>query len=557
MIFALGFLGISPDAIVVSPYLQNATPTSIVVAWETKGDSTECIVEYGTTETLGLSESGISQTTVEGHLVHHVKLNNLPADTRVWYRVRTGDAAHGVHVFRTPAVASDEGRQRFVAYSDMQLDDANPLKHQEMVDEGIVPWSTQHAGSELDAALDFILIPGDLVSTGGNHTHWTRDFFGQAAKLFHSVPFYATPGNHEQNHPLYFQYVDVPDNGTPKFEEHWYWTDQGNCRVIGLDTNDGYRVEDQLTWLDGVLQSAAKAEHIDFVFAQFHHPHRSESWTPGETTFSSEVVEKMVHFSRDTGKPSVHFFGHTHSYSRGQHRDHMHGMVNVASGMGNPDYWWEYPQADYEEFEISTPDWGFCHVETTAGDNPTMTLRRLSRGNEFVKKDNEETDLFILKRFPVAPKAPKGLSPNHGSGSVPTSGAVFQGSPFEDPDARDGRNFAHESQWQVASGSRTEDFQKPIQEAWRRYRNLWRSPDKEATWYSVDTVKDADVTRTTFDDALPANQHLFWRVRYRDENLAWSKWSKPMPFTTENASGAPEQTNASLDPIFTQWGASL
>ena len=186
-----------------------------------------------------------------------------------------------------------------------------------------------------------------------------------------------------------------------------------------------------------------------------------------------------------------------------------------------------------------------------------MTLRRLSRGNEFVKKDNEETDLFILKRFPVAPKAPKGLSPNHDSGSVPTSGAVFQGSPFEDPDARDGRNFAHESQWQVASGSRTEDFQKPIQEAWRRYRNLWRSPDKEATWYSVDTVKDADVTRTTFDDALPANQHLFWRVRYRDENLAWSKWSKPMPFTTKNASGAPEQTNASLDPIFTQWGASL
>ena len=76
MIFALGFLGISPDAIVVSPYLQNATPTSIVVAWETKGDSSECIVEYGTTETLGLSQSGISQTTVEGHLVHHVKLNS-------------------------------------------------------------------------------------------------------------------------------------------------------------------------------------------------------------------------------------------------------------------------------------------------------------------------------------------------------------------------------------------------------------------------------------------------------------------------------------------------
>ena len=204
MIFVLGLLGFVPDTIVVSPYLQNATPSSIVVAWETKGESTECVVEYGTTENLGRSASGTSQTTVEGHLVHHVKLEKLTPDTRVWYRVKTGDAVHGVHVFRTPALAKDEGRQRFVAYSDMQLDEANPLKHQEMVEQGIVPWSTNHAQSDLENALDFILIPGDLVSTGGNHTHWTRDFFGQGETLFHSVPFYATPGNHEQNHPLYF-----------------------------------------------------------------------------------------------------------------------------------------------------------------------------------------------------------------------------------------------------------------------------------------------------------------------------------------------------------------
>ena len=127
----------------------------------------------------------------------------------------------------------------------------------------------------------------------------------------------------------------------------------------------------------------------------------------------------------------MHFFGHTHSYSRGQHRDHMHGMVNVASGMGNPDYWWEYPQEDYEEFEISTPDWGFCHVETTAGDDPTMTLRRLSRGNEFVKKDNEETDLFILKRYPVPPATPQGLSPNTDSDPVSTTGTIFRQRPFK------------------------------------------------------------------------------------------------------------------------------
>ena len=186
-----------------------------------------------------------------------------------------------------------------------------------------------------------------------------------------------------------------------------------------------------------------------------------------------------------------------------------------------------------------------------------MTLRRLSRGNEFGKKDNEETDLFILKRYPVAPKTPKGLSPNNDSDPVSTTGAIFRGSPFEDPDAREGRNFAHESHWQVAVGNQSEDFQNPIEEVWRRYRNLWRSPNKEATWYSVDTVKDADVTKTTFDGALPSEQQLFWRVRYRDENLAWSEWSTPVPFKTGNDADASKQSNASLRPVFARWGASL
>lgn len=566
MIVDLVIANLLSDSIVVSPYLQNATPTSIVVAWETKGTNPESTVEYGTTDALGLWAQGESTKTVEDHLVHHVELKDLPPDTRIWYRVQTGSENHGNHVFRTPALASSERRQRFVAYSDMQLDEANPKKHREIVEKGIVPWSIKYADAELDAALDFVLIPGDLVSTGGNHTHWTRDFFSQGSSLFQSVPFFAAPGNHEQDHPLYFRYLDLPKNGTPGFEEHWYWTDQGNCRIIGLDTNGDYRLKEQLVWLDAVLESAAKADHIDFVFAQFHHPHLSESWTPGETPFSTEVVEKMVRFSEATSKPSVHFFGHTHSYSRGQDRDHAHGMVNVASGMGNPDYWWEYPQADYEEFEISTPDWGFCHVETTAGDDPTMTLRRLSRGNEFLSKDNEQTDLFILKRYPVAPDTPRGLEPHAKSGPVPTSGAIFSGTNFQDADAREGRNFAHESHWQIAAGESLDDFADPLQEDWRRYRNIWRPSNKEEGWHSVNTVLNSDVTRNVFDEPLPPNQNLFWRVRYRDENLAWSDWSQPVPFSTENSElkRAPQKRENSTkstspqaaDPTLSRWGDS-
>ena len=156
----------------------------------------------------------------------------------------------------------------------------------------------------------------------------------------------------------------------------------------------------------------------------------------------------------------------------------------------------------------------------------------------------------------MPPSTPKGLSPNADSDPVSTTGTVFRATAFQDPDARDGRNFAHESHWQVAREIKLKTFRSPFR---RRggYRNLWRSPDKEATWYSVDTVEDPDVTKTTFDERLPAEQQLFWRVRYRDENLAWSPWSTPIPFTTGSGLNPPEQTNASLNSIFAQWGASL
>jgi len=47
-------------------------------------------------------------------------------------------------------------------------------------------------------------------------------------------------------------------------------------------------------------------------------------------------------FSMECGKPSAHFYGHTHGYSRGESRDAEPSVVNVASAGGNIDYWGEY-----------------------------------------------------------------------------------------------------------------------------------------------------------------------------------------------------------------------
>ena len=40
--------------------------------------------------------------------------------------------------------------------------------------------------------------------------------------------------------------------------------------------------------------------NIDFVFAQLHHPHKSELWTPGENDYTGEVIQRMENFNKLT-----------------------------------------------------------------------------------------------------------------------------------------------------------------------------------------------------------------------------------------------------------------
>lgn len=151
----------------------------------------------------------------------------------------------------------------------------------------------------------------------------------------------------------------LPTNGGEGLEEHAWYHDYGNVRIVGLDSNGYFAGEDQLNWLDQILTQTCEQEEIDFVFAQLHPPHKSELWTPGELGFAGEVISRLETFSTDCGKPSIHFFGHTHGYSRGQSRDHKHLWVNVATAGGAIDNWGEFPQFDYEEFTVSQDEWGF------------------------------------------------------------------------------------------------------------------------------------------------------------------------------------------------------
>ena len=505
---------LSAQTLPVLPYLQDATPSSIRIMWESSF-GTESTVEWGLDENLGNTVTGISFPGMGGSVMHDVQITGLERFTTYYYLVTTGAATSATHKFKTPPFSSDNEDFRFVAMSDMQRSYADPQIYDEIIHDGILDYLMENASGDPSNDLALVLIPGDLVDHGNTYSQWSDQFFEQSEELFSDVPVYPVLGNHEVNTPYYFQYFHLPNNGTAGYEEHWWYKDYGNVRFIGLDSNGPYNGEEQLVWLDEVLSNTCSYDSIDFVFAELHHPHKSELWTPGESGFTGEVIQRLENFTEGCGKPSIHFFGHTHGYSRGQSRDFKHSWINVATAGGAIDYWGEWPQFDYDEFQVTEDDWGFVMVDVEAGDNPKFTVSRLSRGDGNTSLDNIETDRFTITKAHLEVNTPTPLYPIEID--IAPECVILHGSSFS------GVGEHGETHWQV---SEQVGFGDTVAEVWERFENIY---------FNEDTQAGESITKEEIG-GLPENANLFWRVRYRDKQLNWSGWSEVVSFTTTSTS---------------------
>lgn len=254
------------QVIEIKPYLQDVEPNSAIVMWQTS-EGEESIVEWGTSPNLSNTASGTAEAiNFDKVQVHTVKITGLDRFTEYYYRVRTGDVVSDIFQFKTPPFSNDGEDFKMVAMSDMQYDHNQPDKFSEVVNEGVISYLEKEFGGSLPDNLAMVLIPGDLVQTGSKFYQWKDHFFNPAEKLFSEVPVYPVPGNHERNSVYYFKYFSLPENGTPAYAEHWWYKDYGNTRVIGLDSNDGYRdLREQLDWLKELLADTEKDDNIDFV----------------------------------------------------------------------------------------------------------------------------------------------------------------------------------------------------------------------------------------------------------------------------------------------------
>ncbi|CAM2007577.1 fibronectin type III domain-containing protein [Acanthopleuribacter pedis] len=512
-----GFLLQADPNWLVAPYLQNPTPNSMTVMFETHDlNPRVSFRRLGATTTQTQNAERVKPLGA----VYRAALTNLDSATRYEYRVTTSAGDSPWFRFKTwPTETDGVDRFRFIVLSDAQGD--WPDRFSDVIENGVIGKEcSQGRVTACPDDLAAIIIPGDLVGTGSNITHWRRDFFGKAAAVLPYVPIIPAIGNHDYELGNFLTYFDLPDNGSGSYNEQWYYLDYANFRLVGLNSNDGRDStlnREQRAWFSQLLQQAQQDPALDYLFVSIHHPCQSELWPPGESDLTCEYVGMLENLSAQTGKITGHLFGHTHGYSRGQSRDVRHLWLNAATTAGDIDYWGEYAQKDYDHFQKSYDEYGFSILTFSAQGEPSLAVRRRTGGDDSVYhgySDESQRDDFIIGGLNRLPQRPIPLAP---AGEIVGLQTTLVASPFDDAD-----NDPHlESHWQL---QRAEDGAL-VAEAWGNETR------RENIYFDADTQAGADLTRWR-TPYLAAATHYVWRVRYRDDRWGWSPWSQDAVFST-------------------------
>ncbi len=299
---------------VKGPYLQQVSQTSIFVCWESDSYSAGT-VEYGTTESLGLSV-GDSSTNI-----HQVQLTDLEPSTVYYYRVSSGSDTSSTGSFVTAPLS--EQPFSFVVMGDTRTGTDD---HQAVVDQIL---------ATLGAPLLYFN-SGDLVEDGGSSDQWT-DFFSIESELLQLAPFFPVAGNHDDvaNDSIYTELFHLPDSSSAT--EAYYAFTYGNTRFVIVDTNEDFVTgSQQYQWIEDELATADADPAILHEIVLFHHPpYTSGAHGVFDSDEWSEVRTYLVPLFSDHGVDLV-FNGHDHHYERSDPSLTGDVLYVVTGGGGAP-----------------------------------------------------------------------------------------------------------------------------------------------------------------------------------------------------------------------------
>jgi hypothetical protein len=296
------------------PYLQQPTPTSVIVRWRTDVAEPSRVTIGPAPGSLGQDFDDATPTTE-----HVVPVTGLSPDTQYFYAVGSplgplvGDDPN--HFFRTSPIVGTPRPFRIWTIGDAGFVGANLNAVRDA-------FAAFNGGS----ATDLFLLLGDNAYVLGTDNDYQAALFNAHQAMLRTTPVYSIFGNHEafssnsvtQTGP-YFTMFSMPTGGeaggVASGSEAYYAFDWGNVHFVVLDSEQAPAAPGtpMLTWLEADLQAAT----ADWIVVSWHRPPYSRGLLHDSDVEVAEVrMRQFVLPILDTYGVDVVLAGHSHNYER-------------------------------------------------------------------------------------------------------------------------------------------------------------------------------------------------------------------------------------------------
>lgn len=509
------------------PYLQAQGTNTMTVCWHDVAQ-TGTRVKYGIDSALlNKVVTGTSEIISEPFRWHSVKLIDLHANTRYFYRVSSGNAESGIYSFKTLPDSTYSGKLRFVIFGDTHASDTTMAGKVQRATRSKI---SELYGPDIENHVNGIFHSGDIVVSGSTPGQYTMQYFKPLSALSANIPTMVVAGNHEIESPYFYQYLKLDSQSAfpqvPDLNEKIWQLKVGNSLFIGMNTNiiDQYGTT-QVNWLDTRLNQAETDTTIDFVFLFFHHPPISELWIVGGTDY---VNNRLIPVCKKYTKVRQMHYGHTHGFERGTitsgKPDGDIRIVCGGGGGGHLDPWVEGENLDYNDIQICISNYFFQILEIDIA-NHSYQNSVYSLGTLNDPKNSELIDVWHKSKKQANPATPVIENIVWSNETVQFNTSKFSGI-----------DSIMSVQFQVIDSSQS--LQVIIDSIIHRM-NIYGIDQNSVP---IDLNQNINLYQSKIDILkLSTAKNYFFRVRYRDQNLKWSNWSGLTAFQTTGIHGVIEQ----------------